>query len=152
MGFSIGFVNKSDERPFDDLAVKAARGVLLLGDTTEGFLANLGEWDRATYQAHWRRSLRLLLDGFSKTALITTYSSPSIASHLEWWALYRTGDLVHIQNQLVLYDNLDRAFSVESANSFLKDRETEDEDGAEISEWAIPFRDVESFAKQLLSR
>jgi hypothetical protein len=150
VGFSISFIDSLDERPYDDLQVRAARGLLILGASSEGFLANLGEWGREFYQKQWKESLVSLVGGEQKVALITTYSNPLIASHIECWALYRDGDTVHAQNHLLFYDNLGRTFSVESASKFLRERETRDEDGALISEWAVPFEDVRSFTERLV--
>lgn len=148
MAFSIEFSDRLDEQPYDDPQIKAANGILVLGDDFESFLSNLGEWTRERYRTQWMRELSLLMGGASKVALITTYSSPEISSHLELWALYRDEEMVRIQNQLLFYDDLEANFSVENAREFLKNRETKTEDGAPISEWNVSFDEIKHFVDQ----
>lgn len=144
MAFSIEFTGDPILYPYEDESIPAAKGRLLLGGDVEGFIANLGEWSQAMYRSQWRQSLDSLLNGESKAVLITTYSDPSIASHLEWWALYVVGDKVYLQNQLLFYDDLRKPFSIEKAADCLVDRKLSGGDG-EVSEWAITLEDVRKF-------
>jgi hypothetical protein len=66
---------------------------------------------------------------------------------LEWWALYRVGEHVFAQNQLVFFDNLKSEFDANRAVEFLRDRQTENEEGLPISEWSVPMDDLRAFAK-----
>lgn len=147
MAFSISFIDVPLERPYEDASTKAARGLIVLGDWKEEFLANLGEWTQVEYRQHWTRSIQRLVQGETKAVLITTFSSPEIASHLEWWALYRAGEQVVVQNQLVFFADLEGEFDANRAVQFLKDRETENARGDRISEWSVPMDDLRAFAE-----
>jgi len=131
--------------PYADATTKAARGLIVLGDATEEFLANLGEWTQAEYREQWARSIRSLLEGERKAVLITTFSSPTVASHLEWWALYREGEHVFAQNQLLFFDDVDGEFDASRAVEFLRDRQTENEEELAISEWSFSMDDLRAF-------
>ncbi|HEY1939274.1 MAG TPA: hypothetical protein VGJ33_15180 [Candidatus Angelobacter sp.] len=149
MSFSISYRRVPLEYPYDDGHTAAARGEIVLGDFREGFLSNLGEWRQADYREQWRRSIHRLLAGEQKAVLITTFSSPTIATHLEWWALYREEDNVAVQNQLLFYDNIQGEFDVKCAVDFLNERRRVTEDGRPISEWSVSMNDLRVFASHL---
>ena len=150
MAFMICFTDEPDEYPGDDPTIPAAVGRIVAGKLDENFLSNLYEWNKRAYQSQWLRSLERFLDGEEKAVLITWYVNRRESSNLEWWALYRgKAGIVHVQNHLPWYDNLGPLFSVEQASSFLQDRITVNEDGDSLSEWDVPFEDVEHFVGQL---
>lgn len=148
MAFSISFMNLPLEHPYEDESIKAARGLIVLGDSSEEFLANLREWTEAEYREQWINSIRSLLDGELKAVLITTFSSPTVASHLEWWALYRVGEDVFAQNQLLFFGHVKGEFDSNKAVQFLKDRETRNEEGLPISEWTVSMDDLRLYAEK----
>ena len=149
MRFAISFMNLPLVKTYDDYSTMAAKGLIVLGDSSEEFLANLGDWSQEDYQSQWRDSIHSLVDGGNKAVLITTYSSPVIASHLEWWALYREGEDIFVQNQLLFFEGIEDRFRPSQAVQFLKERETENEEGVSISEWKISMGDLRDFATQL---
>jgi len=148
MAFSIGFMDLPLEHPYEDEFTSAARGLILLGESSEEFLANLREWNPEEYRYQWRCSIQNLLDGGHKAVLITTFSSPVNASHLEWWALYREGECIFAQNQLLFFDGIEDRFDPHRAVEFLRERQTVNEDGVPISEWDFSMDDLRSFATQ----
>jgi hypothetical protein len=150
MTFSIAFQEGPPCYPYDDPSTPAAGGVLTLGVTQEEFLASLYQWRKEDYEKQWRHAISLLLNNKSKAALITTYGSPDISTHLEWWPMYLIGDTVYFQHHLLFYDQLPRRFSLDDALSFLRDRETTDEDEKRISEWEVSASEVERFAHGFL--
>lgn len=147
MSFSIAFLDQPLDYPYDDITTPGARGVLVLGDTREYFCASLYQWTKRDYESQWRHAIEILLQDRSRAALITTYGSPEVATHLEWWPMYAAGDTVFVQDHLLFYDKLARPFSTEDAFSFIRDRKTMDEEGNPISEWAVRLSDVEEFAR-----
>jgi hypothetical protein len=149
MGFSIAFENEPLCYPYDDPATPAASGLIVLGTKREGFLASLFEWRVEDYERQWKQAISVLLNEKSKAALITTYGSPRFATHLEWWPMYLVDDTVFFQDHLLFYDQLPGQFSVDRALSFLRDRNTVDEEGRRISEWEVPLAEVEAFARTL---
>jgi hypothetical protein len=149
MAFSITFRNEAVSYPYDDRTTPAASGVMVLGDTEEHFLASLYQWGQEDYEKQWRHAMEVLLDETDKAALITTYGSPDVATHLEWWPMYLVGSRVFFQNHLLFYHQLREPFSVDKALSFLRDRETIDAEGKTISEWSVSLSEVEAFAGTL---
>ena len=148
MAFSIAFQDEPLCYPYDDPATPAACGLLVLGDWKEEFLASLHQWSKEDYEKQWRHAINVLIHGTRKSALITEYISPEAASHLVWWPMHLVGETVFFQNHLLFYDQLERPFFIEDALSFVRDRETMDEDGKRICEWAVNFSDVEAFARE----
>jgi len=149
MAFSIAFEQKPLCFPYDDRTTPAACGLLTLGRARESFLASLYQWGVEDYERQWKQAVAVLLNKKNKAALITTYGSPEVATHLEWWPMYLVGDIVYFQNHLLFYEQLPGRFSMESAFSFLRDRDTVDEQGSRISEWEVPLAEVEAFARSL---
>jgi hypothetical protein len=146
MSFSIKFLNEPLLYPFDDVNTPAASGVLIIGDSKEGFVSSLYQWSKQQYETQWKQAVRILLEGNSKAALITEYLSPDAASHLQWWAMYREGETVYLQNHLLFYDQLEKPFSIENPYESLQDRETISQEGQQISEWSVSILEIEQFA------
>ncbi len=150
MPFSIDFQEEPLLYPYEDRTTPAASGLLVLGNTKEHFIASLYQWSKEDYQRQWRHAVEVLLDGKDRAALITEYLGPEIATHLVWWPMYLAGDRVFVQDQLLFYNQLPRAFSVENAFSFVRDRETKNTEGKTISEWSVSLSDVEAFVRKML--
>jgi hypothetical protein len=149
MAFSIVFEDEPLCYPYDDPAEPAASGLLTLGATRQGFMASLYQWSVDDYQRQWKQAIIALLRSGDKAALVTTYGSPEVATHLEWWPMYLVGQTVYFQDHFLFYDQLPRSFSMEVAFSFLCERETVNEEGRQISEWEVPLAEVEAFARTL---
>ena len=149
MPFSIEFLDEPLLYPFDDVETPAAPGVLIMGNAKEGFYSSLYDWKKQQYESQWQRAIRVLLSESSKAALIVEYLSPEVASHLEWWAMYREGETVYLQNQLLFYEQLATPFSLDSPFASLHDRATIDPEGTSISEWSVSLSEVEQFARMI---
>jgi CdiI N-terminal domain len=126
-----------------------AIGRIVAGDLDEEVHADLHDWDKATYESQWLQALKGLQRGDPKAVLITRYVSEEESDNLEWWALYRDGDTVHVQNHLPRYESFDRKFSVTEPSSFLHDRRVIDQNGNTISEWDVSLREVEFFVGEV---
>jgi hypothetical protein len=144
MAFSIGFTDDPVWDPGEGAAGELL-GWIKLGDFQENFSSGLFEWTQSTYEEQWKGALHSLLNGATKSALITFYVSPQYGHHLEWWPLHRVDELVYVQNHLLLYDQLTRPFLAAEAISFVKDRQTISEDGEKISEWCVGLDDIKFF-------
>ncbi|WP_263365363.1 hypothetical protein [Edaphobacter bradus] len=145
MSFSISFLG---EPVFYDEQTPMATGELVLGEFKENFVASLYQWNKADYEAQWRDAIKAILKG-SKSALAVWYVAPEFSDNLEWWPMYREGNVIHVQNHLLFYDQLTRPFSQENMLSFIRDRRTINEDGERISEWSVELSEVEEFARAL---
>ena len=143
--FSIGFTDEPLEYPYDDDHIPAAPGLLMLGKTSEGFLANLGKWDKKAYESQWTRELNSLVEGSSKVSLVASFAEPQDAAYIEVWPCYRDEEWVWVQNRLLSYSSLPPEFNVLEVSRYLRDRRMVDEDGNRISEWRVALRDIETF-------
>ena len=143
--FSIEFAEEPLEYPFDDANIPAAPGKLLLGNTTEEFLANLSLWGKSDYTAHWHRELKSLFEDKPKVALVVSYNDPRAASNMEIWLVYRDGEWARFQNQLPWYSDLPREFDIAKMSSYIEDRQMITAEGDRISEWDVAMRDIELF-------
>ena len=145
--FSIGFTDEPLEYPYDDTSIPAAPGRLVLGESAEEFLANLSAWAKSDYESHWRRELKTLLEGNPKVALVASYYG-NPASNMEIWRVYRDGELVHFQNQILWYSTLPSGFEVLKLSQYIQDRAVVTQEGDRISEWDVPIRDIELFLRR----
>lgn len=143
--FSITFTDQPLEYPFDDTSIPAAPGKLVLGKTTEEFLANLSLWGKSDYESHWARELKALCQGRPKVALVVSYEDPKAASNMEIWRVYRDGEWAHFQNQLLPYSNLPQGFEISEMSNYIQDRLVTTAEGERISEWDVAIRDIELF-------
>jgi len=147
MAFSIAFQDEPLCYPYDDPSTAAATGLIVLGDWREDFLASLYQWSKEDYERQWRFAIRSFLEGEKKSALITEFLPPEVASHLVWWPMYLVGETVFVQNHLLVYDQLSLPFSLESVFSCVPERRTVSEEGQKISEWAVSLSDIRTFAR-----
>jgi hypothetical protein len=146
--FSMGFTDEPVEYPYDDTSIAAAPGRLLLGKSTEGFLANLSLWNRSNYESHWTHELKALVEGTSKVALVVSYDDPKASSNMEIWRVHRDGEWAHFQNQLPWYSDLPHDFDVSKMSQYIQDRVVITDEGNRISEWDVAIRDIELFLQR----
>ena len=147
MFFSIRFF---DEPNFvEESAAPSAHGLITIGNFKEGFYSSLLHWSRAQYEDQWSNAVRDLLNGSVRSALITNFLRPDAASNLEWWPMFREGEIVYLQNHLLFFDQLESPFSPASPVASLRDRETLNENGYPISEWSIPVNHLTQFLESL---
>jgi hypothetical protein len=104
----------------------------------------MSQWTKADYEAQWISALTAIVGGRSKSALITVFQPPE-STHWDWWPMYREGEVVVFQNQLLLFEDMPRGFTVEYALNKIGPIERYSE-GQRISEWRT---DVESIRKFL---
>jgi hypothetical protein len=147
MSFSIEFLNGPLSYPYDDPTTAAATGLITLGDFKETFESSLYIWSKQDYLSQWQSGLRMLLDGETKSALITEYTGMDESTHLVWWTLYRDSNFVHVQNQLLFFDQLHKQFSLGDLSESVASRRTTNEDGDQLSEWTVTLADIRRFAE-----
>jgi CdiI N-terminal domain len=146
--FSIEFTDEPLNYPYDDTSIPAAPGRLVLGKSTEEFLANLSLWSKSDYESHWTRELKALFQGNPKAALVVSYDDPTAASNMEIWRVYRDGELAHFQNQLLPYSHVPPGFEVSKLSQYIQDRVVMTSEGNRISEWDVTVRDIEMFLRR----
>ncbi len=139
--FSIRFVNDAEALPPAD----AAYGRIEIGEFSERFVSDVSLWTRADYERQWRKAALLIQDS-DRAAMITSLTAPSSANFIRWWVLYREGDGVILQEQILFFDELTARFDPEAPERFVKERETRSEDGQMISEWTTSREALRAFA------
>lgn len=116
---------------------------IVIGDFAEQLLSPLTFWSVDDYFSHWRVQLfNFLRNNLDKSFLITEMQNPETANFIRWWVLYREGDSVCFQEQLLFLDELEGRFSIESAFRYVGDHQILNEDGDEISEWKISVQEL----------
>ncbi|MGW4352163.1 hypothetical protein ACWELJ_08720 [Nocardia sp. NPDC004582] len=138
--FGIEFTEGGSRR---DLAMAA--GLIRLGGDTDYFGSPIGYWDVDDYRASWVAALRRILDGEYVSCLVVSMPDPATANFVEVWALYRDGDVVHVQNQLIFLADLGHEFDPAEPWRSVVPRATVSEDGERISEWTVRITAIEEF-------
>lgn len=136
MPLTIRFINKTDYEP------GVALGEITLDDFVESFESWLTFWNVDQYENQWREGIHRLLEGAPKSCLITSIAEPKYEHFGAWWKLYRDGEYVVVQNQLLLSMVLGNNFNSGNPYEFIPDRSSFSEDGVAVSEWCIKFNSI----------
>jgi hypothetical protein len=125
-----------------------ALGVIRIGSFRESFSSILGFWSLEDYRANWITATRRLLGVAEVSCLLTSVPNPAKANFFTVWPLYRSGDHVYVQNQLIFADDLNGDFDPDAPWQYVEPRTTIDEDGTRISEWQVSSVDIEEFVAE----
>ena len=130
----------------------------MVGHIAADFVSPLAFWDRGAYERSWRGQIAGLVSGADRACLITKIAGPpsSVGGRVtfaQWWALYRVGLEVRIQEHVLFTESgaggvslIPEGFDPGEPHRWLKERETLSEDGRSISEWSCAFAEIEEFA------
>jgi len=91
-----------DENYSDGYAV----GMIAFADLYESFDMPLDYWALEQYEYQWQQGLRRLKN-HTHSCLVTAINNPEQRRYINWWLLYREGDVIYIQNHIIvgeLYD------------------------------------------------
>ena len=133
-----------DEKPKKRNGVFVIDGELQINDFMEHLYIPLDWWSLSDYLKQWQEGFNYL-EHHDRSCLVVSIHNPHIRPYINWWLLYKVGDKVHIQNQLVIgeiYEKQvgDKPFNLETCYDFIPERgEPYDEDGNKISEWVIDW-------------
>lgn len=121
-------------------------GRITIDSFTETFEMSLGLWSEADYRESWLHAFKILSErDHSTSCLMTSMTDPATGDFLMCWPLYRNGEVVHVQNSLILLDELESPFDVAEPWASVRPRETVNEDGQEISEWQTSMEALARF-------
>jgi hypothetical protein len=143
MGFSVALLKEF--APDLDSGVIAVLGRIEIGEFSESFVTSLMYWSVCDYLRQWREGLERLIRGEKTSCLISSIVDPAVSSLLLWWPMCREGGIVHIQNQILLFDQLAVPFNEEDPYYSVGERRTVTEAGQPISEWNVEQVDIEAF-------
>jgi hypothetical protein len=142
--FSIKFLPEcgdSTNKQCSDMII----GKIIIGNFTEKFESLTTYWDRKKYQQNWEMGIKRLLNGKTKSCIITSMSPPAQANFIIWWPMYLENDIVFFQNQLLFMNQLKAPFDPEDPYIHLSDRETSIDIHHPISEWTVPIGSLHEF-------
>ena len=127
-----------------------AWGRITIGDFSETFEADLSYWSPERYCQQWADATRRLVAGDGRAAFITSMYPPESANFIWWWPAWREGTRVLVQNQMLLFDQLDEPFDEADPYRSLGVRSRTTEDGYGISTWEAGVAEVEAFGERLV--
>lgn len=149
MAFSIEFLD--EHVPDLEPGVRASFGLIQIGDFQERFIASLMYWTKKDYARHWRQAIGRTVTGSERSCLITSIVDPASSNLLFWWPMYRIEQTVLLQNQLLVFDQLNSTFSANDPYVHVPDHKTVNADGERISEWSVPLQELDHFLLKLSS-
>jgi hypothetical protein len=132
------------------LAIKPgwARGVITIADYKETFECNTDYWSEDDYVASWGRSAVRLLET-SNARFLTSVGPPTLSDFYWTWPAWLEGELVFVQNQMLLADSIRTMNSADEAENLTSAREEFDDEGNAISTWLCRKSDVVAFVRDL---
>ncbi len=141
MNFSINLT----DREFVDGEEIFMVGEIQIGEFHETFISSLSYWTKINYLTQWKIALTRICNGNDKSCFVTSMLDPSSADFIFLWVLYLDGNIVHLQNQILFLDQLDKPFSELNLYEFISIRETISDEGDKISEWDVNINDIKEY-------
>jgi len=121
-------------------------GRIYINDFDELLEIPLSYWEVSDYKAHWKESInRIVNKDETKSALITEMYDPDTANFIVWWLLYREGDNIFIQNQVLFLNQIEGKFDKKNIYTSVPKREIKTDENEDISEWCIQLEDIKEF-------
>lgn len=134
------------DRKFKKSRGGEAKGEIQIEKHKESFYIPVEWWTLEDYERQWKEGLERIKTR-DTSCLVTAIYDPRKRPFIEWWLLYKEGNIIYIQNQIVLeeiYSQLigDKSFTSETCYNFIEPKEPKlQPDGYEISEWEVKLDD-----------
>jgi hypothetical protein len=139
MTFSIKVLNEPEHNVFDE---PCSWCQIDINDFSERFPAPIGVWDLEQYKQQWRDCIQRVSEGKEKDYLVTGMRDPKSSDFISLFVLYREGENIFIQNQIVFCEGNEVQISTMNILDLVEDRETHTDDGVQISEWKISIGEL----------
>lgn len=139
MAFSIRILNEPVEAVYDE---RCHWCQIDINKFSERFQAPLTVWDVERYKQQWEDAIARILAAEAKNYFVTGLRDPWSSNLISLFALYREGDEVFIQNQIILCEGNEEKIAKMNFLDLVAERETHTEDGEEISEWKISIDEL----------
>jgi len=140
MSITVRFLHEAHDEP--DVGI----GQITLGAFVEEFAMVLTTWSRERYEQQWREGIQRLINGDTKSCLITSFWSDENAFGGEWWKMYRVEDQVVINNQLIRQEIFDQQdlhnFDPENPYLCIPEWRSANDYGQEPSRWSVQFSQI----------
>jgi hypothetical protein len=141
--FNIEFISG----PAIEFGEPSVRGRITLGTFSEVFVSPLVYWSVDDYKNHWLQAAKYLLAGHDKTLFFTTMYDADHANFLFSWSMWRFGEHICMQNQMLFLKELTENFDPQHPYIHVGDF-AEHSDEQPISTWHIQFKDIAAYVKQ----
>jgi hypothetical protein len=131
-----------------DPGVTAVYGKITIGDFSEMIYVGLVSWSREQYENLWKAAVARIVAEADRSALIVSYIEPPLSHYAMLWPMYREGEIVHVQNRMLFFDQLSVPFSIDRPWDSLQERETTGPEGQPISEWLTSIDSLCEFLRK----
>lgn len=119
-----------------------AQAEISIGDHLELAEVSLQYWQADRYRKQWRDALQGIVLGKPNGCLITGMHDPKNANFLMWWPMWRVGETVYVQNQILFMDKIREDFDEDKLERYIPKRITTTSEGEKISEWSVNVKDI----------
>lgn len=143
--FSIRFNDGPHQLSYD----RFLPGKIIADNLNEGFRSAIGYWSADDYRRQWVAAIDVIIACGEKTALITSIEEPRASSVLDWWPIFREGQMIYIRSQLLILAQLTKPFDSSRIEDLVEPRKIFSEDGSRISEWSFNLSDLVEFRKNM---
>lgn len=138
----------SEGKPIKENGELVIPSSIIIGDFTEQLRIPISYWSLEDYKRNWTSSLAQGIDNKKHSALAVSMYEPNFTNFIFVWVVYYRGDEAYVQNKIIFLDECQN-FTPETINDFIGERETHNEDGMRISEWATDLNSVITFLASL---
>lgn len=126
--------------------VRCYRAFIRIGEMQETVYIPVNTWRISEYKKQWKEAIERLKT-HDTSCLITGFTTKDGKPGIDWWPLYRVGDTVYVQNQVLWHEIYqerigDKPFTRETCYNFVLPRRTVNYEGREISEWSVPYKEI----------
>ena len=142
--FGLEFISE----PGSGFGEPAIRGRITLGEFSEEFIAPLVFWSPDDYRRQWAEAAERIVGGYDRTCFVQAMRESPRHGPMLLWAAYKSGDLVHVQQKLLLEQTLNAEFDPANLYEQVNERETVDEECRAISEWVISVTEIALFLRR----
>ncbi|HVW99300.1 MAG TPA: hypothetical protein VHA52_02505, partial [Candidatus Babeliaceae bacterium] len=116
-------------------------GAIKINDFYEAFVIPLEYWGIEDYQKQWKEGLARI-KSHDISCLVASVQDPLKAPLINWWILYKIGNEIVIQNQLLVEEYYEQeigsnSFTPENCYNFISPRVSITEEGDNVSEWIV---------------
>jgi hypothetical protein len=123
-----------------------AAGTVTFGDLSESFHVGLERWSEGDYLTQWREGVARIVRGEAVSCLVTWVPARDHPSEpLSWFALYRDGGRVFLQEHVIPGDQIDAEFDPKDPYRLVLPREVARKGATRPSEWVTSVEDLRSY-------
>jgi hypothetical protein len=125
-------------------------GKITVSNFYESLIIPIHFWSKGDYLAQWKSALNeIVSSNESRSALIVQMLDPEDMEYVICWPLYRSGDIVYIQNRIIGPGHTRGIFKLEKLEEYIGHRESSTTDGGPVSEWEVSVDAIQASLNKL---